>query len=87
MYIIDLEDMCPAGVLVQAYKQETSDRYTLSVSEGEVRPERACLVSSQEAEPCRTATTAIHSTSMPLPEEQYSCALRQFWIALLPMSK
>lgn len=37
MYIIDLEDMCPAGILVQAYKQETSDRYTLSVSEGEVR--------------------------------------------------
>jgi len=36
MYIIDLEDMCPAGVLVRAYKQETSDRYTLSVSEGEV---------------------------------------------------
>lgn len=37
MYIIDLEDMCPAGVLVQAYRQETSDRYTLSVSESEVR--------------------------------------------------
>lgn len=36
MYIIDLEDMTPAGVLVQAYKQESSDRYTLSVSEGEV---------------------------------------------------
>lgn len=36
MYIIDLEDMSPAGILVQAYKQETSDRYTLSVSEGEV---------------------------------------------------
>lgn len=36
MYILDLEDMYPAGVLVQAYKQETSDRYTLSVSEGEV---------------------------------------------------
>lgn len=43
MYIIDLEDMCPAGVLVQAYKQETSARYTLSVSEGEVRSERAFL--------------------------------------------
>ncbi|CAM9154897.1 unnamed protein product [Ectocarpus sp. 12 AP-2014] len=36
MYILDLEDMYPAGVLVQAYKQETSDRYTLSVSEGEL---------------------------------------------------
>lgn len=36
MYIIELEDMSPAGVLVQAYKQETSDRYTLSISEGEV---------------------------------------------------
>ncbi|CAM9982601.1 unnamed protein product [Ectocarpus sp. 6 AP-2014] len=36
MYILDLEDMYPAGVLVQAYKQETSDRYTLSVSEGEM---------------------------------------------------
>eukprot|EP00903_Cladosiphon_okamuranus_P018618 g17138.t1 len=36
MYIIDLEDLFPAGVLVQAYKQETSDRYTLSVSEGEL---------------------------------------------------
>ncbi|CAM9981629.1 unnamed protein product [Scytosiphon promiscuus] len=36
MYIVDLEDMCPAGVLVQAYRQETSDRYTLSVSESEL---------------------------------------------------
>lgn len=42
MYIIDLEDMCPAGVLVQAYKQETSDRYTLSVSEGEVGRGETC---------------------------------------------
>lgn len=37
MYIIDVQDACPAGVLIQAYKQETSDRYTLSVTEGEVK--------------------------------------------------
>lgn len=37
MYIVDLDDMAPAGVLIQAYKQDTSERYTLSVSEGEVR--------------------------------------------------
>lgn len=43
MYIVDLEDMCPAGVLVQAYKQDSSDRYTLSVSEGEVRRDRGVL--------------------------------------------
>ena len=36
-YIVDLEDMCPAGVLIEAYNRETSDRYTLSVSEREVR--------------------------------------------------
>lgn len=36
MYIIDLDDMASTGVLVQAYKQETSERYTLSVSEKEV---------------------------------------------------
>lgn len=36
-YIVDLEDMCPAGVLIKAYNRETSDRYTLSVSEKEVR--------------------------------------------------
>ncbi|CAM9715828.1 unnamed protein product [Pylaiella littoralis] len=46
MYIIELEDMSPAGVLVQAYKQETSDRYTLSISEGELS--RAGLSRSKE---------------------------------------
>ncbi len=48
MYIIDLEDLCPAGVLVRAYKQETSDRYTLSVSEGEVS-RRTCIQMRRES--------------------------------------
>lgn len=39
MYIIDFDDLAPAGILIQAYKQDTSDRYTLSVSESEVGSE------------------------------------------------
>ena len=38
MYVIDLEDLYPAGILVLASNQATSERYTLSVSEGEVSP-------------------------------------------------
>ncbi|CAM9857556.1 unnamed protein product [Discosporangium mesarthrocarpum] len=36
MYIVELFDMSPAGILVQAYNQEVSARYTLSPSEGEL---------------------------------------------------
>lgn len=36
MYVVDLHDVYPAGILVQAYNQATSHRYTLSVSEKEV---------------------------------------------------
>lgn len=59
MYIIDLEDMCPAGVLVQAYKQETSDRYTLSVSEGEVRSASACLFVCKMPNPVAVVDLAL----------------------------
>lgn len=66
MYIIDLEDMCPAGVLVQAYKQETSDRYTLSVSEGEVRSERACLFLLASSRAVSNSAATAEQTITPL---------------------
>ncbi|CAM9290784.1 unnamed protein product, partial [Choristocarpus tenellus] len=36
MYIVDLFDMSPAGILIRAYNQENSARYTSSPSEGEL---------------------------------------------------
>lgn len=47
MYVVALDDMAAAGILVQAYKQATSERYTLSVSEREVNdasPDRVMAV-------------------------------------------